>query len=87
MAAINICMPVLKYLTTAFRPTADSARDLVAVSVEPQFQGKKGYYVGREPEVSAEISRDAAVQKRLWTACWKWAGLSAEETVLQNAAV
>ncbi|KAI1616958.1 short chain dehydrogenase/reductase SDR [Exophiala viscosa] len=87
MAAINFCMPVLRYFTTAFRPAADSARDLVAVSVEPQFHGKRDYYVGRKPEASAEISRDAAVQERLWTACWKWAGLSTEDTILQNSAV
>ncbi|KAK4942068.1 hypothetical protein LTR10_018104 [Elasticomyces elasticus] len=86
MAFINLCMPVLKHFTKAFRPTSDSARDLVAVSVEPEFQGKRGYYVGRKPDVSAEISKDTAVQKRLWAACWKWAGLTTEDTVLQNAA-
>lgn len=87
MAAVSFCMPVLKHFTTTFRPTAEAARDLVAVSVEPEFQGKRGYYVGQKPGISAEISRDPAAQQRLWAACWKWAGLSAEETVLQHAAV
>ena len=77
----------VEYLTAALRPTADLARDLVAVTVEPEFQGKRGYYVGRTAEVSAEISRDAAAQERLWAACWKWAGLCSKETVLQNAAI
>jgi hypothetical protein len=82
MTAISFCMPVLKHFTNAFRPTADAARDLVAVSVEPEFQGKRGYYVGRKPGVSAEISRDAVVQDRLWTACRKWAELTPQETIL-----
>ncbi|EXJ92418.1 hypothetical protein A1O3_00969 [Capronia epimyces CBS 606.96] len=82
MAAVNFCMPLLKHFTQMFRPTADAARDLVEVSVGAQFQGKRGYYVGCKLGDSAAMSRDPEVQARLWDACWKWAGLKSEETIL-----
>ena len=68
------------------RPTADAAKDLVAVTVEPEFQGKRGYFVGRKSEKDAEVSRDAEAQDKLWAACWRWTGLASRETVLSNAA-
>jgi WW domain-containing oxidoreductase len=86
MATANALMPVLKHFTTVMRSTSDAARDLVAVSVEPEFEGKRGYFVGREPDVDAEISRDIATQGKLWAACWKWASLTPGETVLSNVA-
>ncbi|KAF2650308.1 NAD(P)-binding protein [Lophiostoma macrostomum CBS 122681] len=83
MAIINLLMPLLKHLTTALRPAADAARDLVAVSVEPEFQGRRGYFVGRSPEVDAEISRSREAQESLWAACWRWTGLRAGDTMLE----
>lgn len=83
-ATINFLMPVLKYLTSVFRTTEDAGRDLVAVSMDPAFQGKGGYYVGRKADVPAAISTDKKEQKLLWAACWRWAGLEADETVLQT---
>ncbi|KAJ5668304.1 uncharacterized protein N7477_006874 [Penicillium maclennaniae] len=84
-AVINILMPILKHLTSMFRTTEDAGRDLVAVSMDPAFQGKGGYYVGQNQDAPAAISKDKKEQERLWAACWRWAGLKAEETVLQNA--
>lgn len=87
MAVVKVLMPLLKHLTAVMRPTADAARDVVAVSVDPEFNGKRGYFVGRKPDVDAEVSRDTGAQERLWEACWRWTGLSPEETALQNTAV
>jgi hypothetical protein len=86
MAIANALMPVLKHFTTLMRSTTDAARDLVAVSVEPQFNEKRGYFVGRQPDVDAEISRDTEAQGRLWAACWKWGNLIPNETVLSDVA-
>ncbi|KAL3458857.1 hypothetical protein BJX64DRAFT_301679 [Aspergillus heterothallicus] len=86
MAVFNVLMPVLKYVTTSFRTSKDSGRDLVTLSVGPEFQTKRGYYVGVNKGEGARISHDKASQSRLWEACWKWAGLTLAETVLQNAA-
>ncbi|KAJ5118934.1 hypothetical protein N7448_010640 [Penicillium atrosanguineum] len=86
-ATINFLMPVLKYLTSVFRTTEDAGRDLVAVSMDPTFQGKGGYYVGQKKDAPAAVSTDEKEQKVLWAACWRWVGLKADETVLQNVAL
>lgn len=83
-AAINFLMPVLKYVTTEFRTTEASGRDLVAVSLDPVFHGKSGYFVGQTKGSSTDASEDSEWQKRLWDACWRWAGLSGGETILQD---
>ena len=82
---LNMFMPVLRHFTTAIRTNADAGRDLVELSVGPEFQGKRGYYVGKKPGTAAGVSGDEGVQRRLWDACWKWAGMEEGETVLQDA--
>jgi hypothetical protein len=84
MATIDFLMPVLKHFTTAFRPIEDAGRDLVTVSVGPVFRGKRGYYVGQNPDKPAAVSENETAQRRLWEACWRWAGLSPGETMLQS---
>lgn len=81
----NMLMPVLRHLTSAIRTNADAGRDLVELSVGSEFQGKRGYYVGKKPSTPADVSGDVGVQGRLWDACWGWAGIKEGETVLQNA--
>ncbi|KAJ5759126.1 hypothetical protein N7520_006282 [Penicillium odoratum] len=83
-AIINFLMPVLKHLTTNFRATEDSGLDLVAVSVGPEVHGKSGYFDGQKQESPTVASEDVEFQKRLWDACWRWAGLSDGETTLQG---
>ncbi|CEJ53825.1 hypothetical protein PMG11_00166 [Penicillium brasilianum] len=86
MATINFLMPVLKYVTTAFRTTEDAGRELAAVSVDPSFHGKRGYFVGQKEGAPAAVSKDVAMQERLWAACWRWSGMKSEESVLQDYA-
>lgn len=86
MATINFLMPVLKHVTTAFRTTEDAGRELAAVSVDPSFHGKRGYFVGHKEGTPAAVSKDVAMQERLWAACWRWSGMKSEETVLQDYA-
>ncbi|KAL4739939.1 hypothetical protein BDV11DRAFT_214798 [Aspergillus similis] len=83
-AVLKLLMPVLKHITSTFRTNKDAGRDLLAVSLDPAFQGKRGYYVGQKREAAAPVTGDAAVQRRLWEACWQWAGLAPEETVLSR---
>lgn len=85
-ATIDFLMPVLKHVTTAFRTTEDAGRDLVAVSVDPAFQGKRGYVVGQKMDTPAAVSKDVELQQRLWDACWKWTSLKPGDTVLGGAA-
>lgn len=84
MGTINLLMPVLKHCTSAFRTTEDAGRDLAAVSVDPAFGGKRGYYVGLKTDSAALVSQDSGMQKKLWERCWRWASLTPAETVLQN---
>jgi hypothetical protein len=43
MATTNALMPVLKHFTTLMGSTTDAAQNLVAVSVEPEFNVKREY--------------------------------------------
>ncbi|KAL4999459.1 hypothetical protein BDV10DRAFT_164895 [Aspergillus recurvatus] len=83
-AVLKFLMPVLKHITTTFRTNKDAGRDLVAISLDATFHGTRGYYVGQKRETAAEVTGDADVQRRLWDACWRWAGLAPDETVLSE---
>jgi hypothetical protein len=61
MAVLNRLMPVLKYVLTNFRTAKDSGRDLVAVSVGPEFQGRRGHYMGVHKVEGAQLSHDKQV--------------------------
>ncbi|KAK4233076.1 hypothetical protein C8A03DRAFT_39242 [Achaetomium macrosporum] len=65
MAVVDAMMPLLRHFTTAVRTTEDAGRDLVALSVEPEFRGKRGYFVGRSAEIPAKDSLDSQAQKTL----------------------
>ncbi|KAK3304849.1 uncharacterized protein B0T15DRAFT_512939 [Chaetomium strumarium] len=82
MSVVNVMMPLLKHLTSAVRTTAGAGRDLVALSVAPEFQGRRGYFIGKHEAPPANVSLDKEVQRKLWEACWEWAGMAKGETVL-----
>lgn len=86
LATANVMMPVLRHFTKAARTSADSGRDLVALTVGPEFRGKRGYYVGTKAVQSSEGSLDEEAQWRVWEACWNWTGLTEGDTVLHKAA-
>lgn len=85
MGVANAMMPLLRHLTSAMRTAASAGGDLVALSVGVQFKGRKGYFVGKQEATPAKASCDLTVQKKLWAACWGWAGLLQGETVLEKA--
>lgn len=82
---LGALMPVLRHVTSALRTNTDSARDLMAVAVGDEFKGKRGYYILQKPHTPAVESADVVAQKKLWDACWRWAQVSGDETVLANA--
>ncbi|PYI01597.1 NAD(P)-binding protein [Aspergillus sclerotiicarbonarius CBS 121057] len=83
---IDFLMPVLRHMTRMFRTVQDAGQDLVAVSVGADLQGHRGYYIGTKQAAPAAVSEYREAQDKLWEVSWRWAGLTAEETVLQNAA-
>lgn len=84
-SVLGALMPVLRHITSSLRTGADSAHDLFAVAVGDEFKGKRGYYILQKSHTPAAESADAEVQKKLWDACWRWAGVSADETALAHA--
>ncbi|KAG5749421.1 hypothetical protein H9Q69_009335 [Fusarium xylarioides] len=79
---VLISLPILRHFTDKMRPTAQSGRELVELSVGERFKDAKGYFMGARREEEDIACKDANKRELLWNACWKWAGMKEEETVL-----
>ncbi|KAG4276124.1 hypothetical protein FPRO04_07848 [Fusarium proliferatum] len=79
---VLISLPVLRHFTDTMRPAAQSGRELVELSVGERFKGTKGYFMGARREEEDIACKDVHRRELLWNACWKWAGMREEETVL-----
>ncbi|EWG53681.1 hypothetical protein FVEG_12061 [Fusarium verticillioides 7600] len=79
---VLISLPILRYLTDTMRTAAQSGRELVELSVGERFKGTKGYFMGARREEEDIACKDVHKRELLWNACWKWAGMKEEETVL-----
>jgi hypothetical protein len=67
---VLISLPVLRHFTDTMRSAAQSGRELVELSVGERF---------KEEDIAC---KDVHKRELLWNACWKWAGMKEEETVL-----
>ncbi|KAL9573092.1 hypothetical protein ACKAV7_002777 [Fusarium commune] len=79
---VLISLPVLRHFTDTMRPAAQSGRELVELSVGERFKGVKGYFMGARREEDDIACKDVHKRELLWNACWKWARMKEEETVL-----
>ncbi|KAF5687540.1 short-chain alcohol dehydrogenases/reductase [Fusarium denticulatum] len=79
---VLISLPILRHFTDTMRPAAQSGRELVELSVGEKFVGAKGYFMGARREEEDIACKDVHKRELLWNACWKWAGMMEEETVL-----
>ncbi|KAL5602410.1 hypothetical protein FOBRF1_009943 [Fusarium oxysporum] len=79
---VLILLPVLRHFTDTMRSAAQSGRELVELSVGERFKGAKGYFMGARREEEDIACKDVHKRELLWNACWKWAGMKEEETVL-----
>ncbi|KAF9762217.1 hypothetical protein IL306_003510 [Fusarium sp. DS 682] len=79
---VFILLPIIQHFTDTMRPAAQSGRELVELSVGERFKSEKGYFMGARREEEDVICKDLHKRKILWDACWKWAGMSGEETVV-----
>jgi len=82
MDVVNVLMPMLRHPTRTLQTNNDAGRYSAALSVGPGFRGMRGYFVGQNKDVSAKLSRNKVVQRKLWDACLSWAGVSTAEPVL-----
>lgn len=79
---VLISLPILRHFTDIMRPAAQSGRELVELSVGEKFKGTKGYFMGVRREEEDIACKDVYKRELLWNACWKWAEMREEETVL-----
>ncbi|KLP06646.1 dehydrogenase/reductase [Fusarium fujikuroi] len=79
---VLISLPILRHFTDIMRPAAQSGRELVELSVGEKFKGTKGYFMGARREEEDIACKDVHKRELLWNACWEWAGMREEETVL-----
>ncbi|KAF4963027.1 hypothetical protein FSARC_8937 [Fusarium sarcochroum] len=83
---VSLLLPLLKHVTSSVRPSVEAGRDLAEISVGDSFKGRSGYFVGLRRDEETAASKDVEKRDALWRACWEWAGLKKEDTVLAGAA-
>ncbi|RFN52453.1 hypothetical protein FIE12Z_3214 [Fusarium flagelliforme] len=81
---VLVLLPILKHFTYELRTAAQSGQELAQLAVGDEYTGTKGYFMGLRREKEDPICEDAKVRDVLWKACWKWAGLKEEDTVLEE---
>ncbi|KAJ5919514.1 hypothetical protein N7454_009349 [Penicillium verhagenii] len=79
---MNFLHPVLSLFTYRFRTTAESARDLVALAVDPKYQSVRGYFDGQNAIAPATVVTETDQPEVLWSACWNWVEMKDGETCL-----
>ncbi|KAF5972370.1 dehydrogenase reductase [Fusarium coicis] len=79
---VLISLPILRRFTDTMRTAAQSGRELVELSVDERFKGTRGYFMGARREEEDISCEDVHKRELLWNACWKWAEMMEEETVL-----
>jgi WW domain-containing oxidoreductase len=73
-------LPIIKLFTYKLRSNADSARDVLALALDPEYTSVRGYFDGRKAQPPARASEDEVQREAIWEACWEWAGMKADET-------
>ncbi|KAJ5581654.1 hypothetical protein N7535_000274 [Penicillium sp. DV-2018c] len=84
---LSLLLPVFKLFTYTLRSNADSARDVLALALAPEFASVRGHFNGREPQAPARACEDAAKREVIWKACWGWAGIEEGETCVSKTCV
>jgi hypothetical protein len=81
---VLLLLPILKQFTDEVRTAAQSGQELAELAVGDEYKGTKGYFMGLRREKDDSICEDVKVRDVLWKACWKWAGLEKDDTVLEE---
>ncbi|KAJ5961370.1 Short-chain dehydrogenase/reductase SDR [Penicillium vulpinum] len=77
---LSLLLPVIKLFTYKLRSNSESARDVLALALDPEYESVRGHFNGRMPEPPARISKDEAKCEALWEACWNWVDMEEGET-------
>ena len=76
-------LPIVKHLAKNFTTLEAAGRYMASISVDPEYEGARGYYEQGKYSMSSSESQDELKQKTLWTKCEKWARLDGLETPLK----
>lgn len=82
---LGLLLPVIKHFTSRIRSNEDSAQDLMALALSPEYASVRGYFNGRKPQRPARICEDKAKCEAIWEACWEWVGMKEEETCVPRS--
>jgi hypothetical protein len=81
---MKLLLPVLRMFTYSFRSNVDSAKDLTALAVDPQYQSVRGYFDGQKPITPAAITQDQEKINAVWENCWDWTDMQERETCVSK---
>lgn len=81
---MSLLLPLLQVFTYRVRRNADSARDLAALAVGPEYQSVRGYFDGQKPIAPAAITQDKKATDAIWESCWDWTGMVESETCVSK---
>lgn len=75
-----LLLPVIKLFTYKLRSNSDSARDVLALALSPEYASVRGHFNGRKPQAPARVSEDEAKCEAMWVTCWNWVDIKEGET-------
>ena len=82
---LALLLPVTRLFTYRLRSNSDSARDVLALALAPEYASVRGHFNGTKPQLPARVSEDAAKCEAIWEACWKWVDMQEDETCISKS--
>lgn len=78
-------LPVTRLFTHKLRSNSDSARDVLALALAPEYASARGHFNGTKSQLPARVSEDAGKCEAIWQACWSWVGMKEDETCISKS--
>ncbi|KAJ9482506.1 hypothetical protein VN97_g10922 [Penicillium thymicola] len=80
-----LLLPVIRLFTYRLRSNSDSARDVLALALAPEYASVRGHFNGRKPQPPARVSEDEVKCEAIWQASWDWVGMTEGETCVPKS--
>lgn len=80
-----LLLPVIRLFTYRLRSNSDSARDVLALALAPEYASVRGHFNGRKPQPPARVSEDEVKCEAIWQASWNWVGMTEGETCVPKS--
>ncbi|KAJ5513395.1 hypothetical protein N7463_002947 [Penicillium fimorum] len=82
---LALLLPLVKLFTNNIRSSSDSAQDVLALALAPEYTSMSGHFNGRKPQPPARVSNDEGKCEALWQACWNWVAIKDSETCVPKS--